>query len=209
MAEIVSAVQHGGVCGAARRKQGSRVGQGLRERVLPQHARSGDRAQHPLRRGPETCRFGVDMFNAPNSAIITGRNTTMKLRQPDGSDDHHEPAVRCVPGRYIPSRSRPSKAGFGVATDYQAPRKLQCSSASRSNLRRGPACRLPAGAGLRESLTYDPNTRPVPRLNRLLVVAGCRRDSISACAEAGSQPASPATTGRPTSAMLAAHTTRP
>ncbi len=38
----------------------------------------------------------VDMFNAPNQARITGRNTTMNLASPADSDDDHQPAVRCT-----------------------------------------------------------------------------------------------------------------
>ncbi|MGH9370723.1 MAG: hypothetical protein ACRD15_04255, partial [Vicinamibacterales bacterium] len=66
----------------------------------------------------------VDMFNAPNSAIVTNRNTTMNLPNPN------DPAtITNLPfdanGNPIDARSRPRGAGFGVATDYQAARSVQ------------------------------------------------------------------------------------
>jgi hypothetical protein len=66
----------------------------------------------------------VDMFNAPNSAIVTGRQTTMNLANPN------DPVtVTNLPfdaaGNLIESRSRPRGAGFGVANNYQAPRTVQ------------------------------------------------------------------------------------
>ena len=66
----------------------------------------------------------VDMFNAPNAAIITGRNTTANLSSPN------DPVtINNLPfdaqGNLIDSRSRPGGAGFGVATNYQAPRTVQ------------------------------------------------------------------------------------
>ena len=66
----------------------------------------------------------VDMFNAPNAAIITGRNTTANLSSPN------DPVtINNLPfdaqGNLIDSRSRPRGAGFGVATNYQAPRTVQ------------------------------------------------------------------------------------
>ena len=66
----------------------------------------------------------VDMFNAPNAAIITGRNTTMNVREPDDPTN-----ITNLPfnpdGSLIPSRSLPRGAGFGVATGYQTPRTVQ------------------------------------------------------------------------------------
>jgi hypothetical protein len=66
----------------------------------------------------------VEMFNAPNAAIITGRNTTMNLSSPN------DPVtITNLPfdasGNLIPSRSRPRDAGFGVATTYISPRTVQ------------------------------------------------------------------------------------
>ena len=66
----------------------------------------------------------VDVFNAPNAAAITNRNTTMNLQNPS------DPVtVTNLPynanGDLIDSRSRPRGAGFGVATDYQNARTVQ------------------------------------------------------------------------------------
>ena len=66
----------------------------------------------------------IDMFNAFNQAGITNRNTTMTLASPANAVD-----IQNLPfdasGNLIESRSRPRGAGFGVATNYQAPRTLQ------------------------------------------------------------------------------------
>jgi carboxypeptidase family protein len=66
----------------------------------------------------------VDLFNAPNSAIITARNTTANLSNPN------DPVtINNLPfdsqGNLIDARSRPRGAGLGVATNYQAPRTVQ------------------------------------------------------------------------------------
>jgi hypothetical protein len=74
--------------------------------------------------GSRQIQLRVDMFNAPNSAIIDGRNTTINLSNPNDPvtatnlpfDDN---------GNVIESRSRPRGAGFGVATGYQNPRSIQ------------------------------------------------------------------------------------
>jgi hypothetical protein len=66
----------------------------------------------------------VDMFNAPNEARITGRNTTMNLSNPT------DPVtITNLPydanGNLIVARSTPRNAGFGVATGYQGARSVQ------------------------------------------------------------------------------------
>jgi hypothetical protein len=66
----------------------------------------------------------VEMFNAPNAAIITGRNTTMNLSNPT------DPVtITNLPfdasGNPITSRVRPRDAGFGVANGYISPRTVQ------------------------------------------------------------------------------------
>jgi Carboxypeptidase regulatory-like domain len=66
----------------------------------------------------------VDLFNAPNSAIITGRQTTMNLANPTDPVTVTNPAFDAN-GNLIESRSRPRGAGFGVANNYQAPRSVQ------------------------------------------------------------------------------------
>ena len=64
------------------RQRRARVGHRLPARLLPERARPGDRAQHPAARGSRQLQLRVDMFNAPNQAIITDRNTTMNLASP-------------------------------------------------------------------------------------------------------------------------------
>ena len=71
-----------------------------------------------------TIQLRADLFNAPNAAIITGRNTTMNLASPN------DPVtITNLPydanGNLIDSRSRPRDAGFGVATGYLSPRTVQ------------------------------------------------------------------------------------
>lgn len=74
--------------------------------------------------GGREVQLRVDMFNAPNSAIIAGRNTTMNLTSPNDP-------VRATnlpfddAGNLITARSLPRGAGFGVANNYQAPRSVQ------------------------------------------------------------------------------------
>jgi hypothetical protein len=71
-----------------------------------------------------TLQFRLDVFNAPNTAGITARNTTMSLKSPtDPSTIQNLPFD--ADGNLIAARSRPRGAGFGVATAYQSPRMLQ------------------------------------------------------------------------------------
>jgi hypothetical protein len=74
--------------------------------------------------GNRNLQLRVDMFNAPNSAIITGRNATINLANPN------DPVTATnlpfdANGNLIDARSRPRGAGFGVANNYQAPRAVQ------------------------------------------------------------------------------------
>jgi hypothetical protein len=74
--------------------------------------------------GARTLQLRVDMFNAPNSATIANRNTTLNLTSPS------DPVTAVnlpydAAGNLIASRSLPRGAGFGVATAYQAPRSIQ------------------------------------------------------------------------------------
>ncbi len=74
--------------------------------------------------GSRNIQFRVDLFNAPNSAIITGRNTTINLSNPN------DPVTASnlpfdANGNLVASRSLPRGAGFGVATAYQNPRTVQ------------------------------------------------------------------------------------
>jgi len=66
----------------------------------------------------------ADMFNAPNQTLITGRNTTMNLSNPN------DPVtITNLPfdtnGNLVATRSQPKNAGFGVANSYQAARSVQ------------------------------------------------------------------------------------
>jgi hypothetical protein len=74
--------------------------------------------------GNRNIQLRVEMFNAPNSAIVTGRNTTMNLNTPT------DPVtVTNLPydasGNVRPALALPRGAGFGVANAYQAPRSVQ------------------------------------------------------------------------------------
>ncbi|MBM3766989.1 MAG: carboxypeptidase regulatory-like domain-containing protein [Acidobacteria bacterium] len=67
--------------------------------------------------------FRLDIFNAPNEARITGRNTTLNLVSPLDQTVTNLPFD--ASGNIIPSRSQPKNAGVGLATGYQGPRNLQ------------------------------------------------------------------------------------
>ena len=74
--------------------------------------------------GARNLQLRLDMFNAPNQAIVAGRNTTVTFASPTDAA-----AATNLPfdgsGNVIPTRSLPKNAGFGVANTYQAPRTLQ------------------------------------------------------------------------------------
>jgi hypothetical protein len=74
--------------------------------------------------GNKTLQLRVDMFNAPNAAGITGRNTTMNLNNP-GDPTTITNLPYDANGNLIASRSLPRGAGFGVVTGYQGPRTVQ------------------------------------------------------------------------------------
>ena len=74
--------------------------------------------------GGRSVQLRLDIFNAPNSAIVTGRQTTMNLASPNAPDVATNAAFDAS-GNLVDSRSRPSGAGFGVANNYQAPRTVQ------------------------------------------------------------------------------------
>jgi hypothetical protein len=73
--------------------------------------------------GGRTLQLRADMFNAPNNAQITGRQTTMTVTSPI------DPTVVNRPfdanGNLLPNRVRPNQAGFGAVTAYQAARNIQ------------------------------------------------------------------------------------
>jgi hypothetical protein len=74
--------------------------------------------------GAKNLELRVDMFNAPDSAIVTGRNTTINFSNPN------DPVtITNLPydanGNLLPNRSLPKNAGVGVANNYQNPRSIQ------------------------------------------------------------------------------------
>ena len=73
--------------------------------------------------GNRNLQFRLDVFNAPNQAIITNRNATMQLTSPLVGTQVNLPYD--ANGNLIATRSQPKNAGFGVATGYQAPRTMQ------------------------------------------------------------------------------------
>lgn len=74
--------------------------------------------------GARNLQLRVDMFNAPNSAGITGRNTGMTLASPaDPVTVSNLPYDAA--GNILPNRVRPATSGFGQANAWQAPRNVQ------------------------------------------------------------------------------------
>jgi hypothetical protein len=75
--------------------------------------------------GARNLQLRVDMFNAPNQAIVTGRNATMNLTNPSDpttiTNLPYDPAT----GQILPNRVKPSNSGFGQATAWQTPRNMQ------------------------------------------------------------------------------------
>ncbi len=74
--------------------------------------------------GGRNIQLRVDMFNAPNQAGITGRNSTISYPSPTNrtqvQNSPYDPD-----GNLIVARSLPRGAGVGVATGYQAARSIQ------------------------------------------------------------------------------------
>jgi hypothetical protein len=74
--------------------------------------------------GNRTLQLRVDMFNAPNAAGITGRNTTLQLSSvADPVTPLNLPFD--ANGNLLPNRVQPNQAGFGAVNAYQAPRTIQ------------------------------------------------------------------------------------
>jgi hypothetical protein len=74
--------------------------------------------------GSRALQLRLDVYNVPNAAGITGRNTTMNLASPS------DPVtITNLPfdasGNLVAARSLPKNAGFGAVTSYQTPRSLQ------------------------------------------------------------------------------------
>ena len=74
--------------------------------------------------GSSSVQLRLDVFNLFNQAAVTDRNRTMQMASPATNT-----VITNLPfdasGNVIDSRSRPRGAGFGVATEYQAPRTMQ------------------------------------------------------------------------------------
>jgi hypothetical protein len=87
--------------------------------------------------GGRNLQLRADVFNAPNSAGITGRNTTLQLSSPSDPITNVAPVFdpvtgllndgvnRLPSGALSPDRSKPKNAGFGVANAYQQERRVQ------------------------------------------------------------------------------------
>jgi hypothetical protein len=87
--------------------------------------------------GGRNIQLRADLFNAPNAAAITGRNTTLALSNPNDAITAVAPVFDPVTGllnngvnltstgALSVDRSKPKNAGFGVANAYQAPRNVQ------------------------------------------------------------------------------------
>ena len=74
--------------------------------------------------GSRMLQLRVDMFNAPNSAQITDRNTSLTLTSPN--DPVTAQNLPYGPdGNILPNRVRPNQAGFGAVNAYQTPRNVQ------------------------------------------------------------------------------------
>jgi hypothetical protein len=74
--------------------------------------------------GNKSFQFRLDVFNLPNQAIVTGRNTTMNVTSPTDGTALNLP-YDPVTGNTVVARSLPKNAGFGAATTYQNPRTMQ------------------------------------------------------------------------------------
>jgi hypothetical protein len=87
--------------------------------------------------GGRNLQLRADLFNAPNAAGITNRNTTLSMTTPSAPTSNAAPVFDPVTGllndgvnltstgALSTDRSKPKNAGFGVATGYQAPRNIQ------------------------------------------------------------------------------------
>jgi hypothetical protein len=73
--------------------------------------------------GQRQLQLRIDVFNAPNQATITNRNTTLNVTSPLDPTPQNLPYT--ASGDTVASRSQPKNAGFGVANAYQAPRTVQ------------------------------------------------------------------------------------
>ena len=73
--------------------------------------------------GSRTLQFRLEAFNAFNTVVYNGRNTTLQVTSPVNltqSNPQYDPA-----GNLVPTRLQPQNAGFGAATGAQAMRSMQ------------------------------------------------------------------------------------
>jgi hypothetical protein len=73
--------------------------------------------------GGREIQLRVDVFNAPDEAGVSGRNTTLSVASPIDATPANLPFDSS--DNLVVARSLPKNAGFGVANTYQAPRTLQ------------------------------------------------------------------------------------
>jgi hypothetical protein len=74
--------------------------------------------------GGRNLQLRADLFNVPNGAGITGRNTSLGLTNPSNPVTPTNLPFDDA-GNLVDARSRPRGAGFGVANNFQAPRSVQ------------------------------------------------------------------------------------
>jgi hypothetical protein len=75
--------------------------------------------------GGRNVQLRVDMFNAPNQAGITARNTSVSYPSPTSRVTPQNLPYDLTTGEVVVSRSFPRNSGFGVATNYQNARSIQ------------------------------------------------------------------------------------
>ena len=74
--------------------------------------------------GGRSIQLRVDAFNAFNNALITGRQTTMTLRNPSDPTTIVNNQYN-ADGSLNDARVKPQNAGFGAANSWQSPRTMQ------------------------------------------------------------------------------------
>ena len=73
--------------------------------------------------GNRMVQLRLEMFNAFDTVVYSGRNTTVKIQSPTDptvANPQHDSS-----GNLVPTRIRPADAGFGAATGAFAPRSMQ------------------------------------------------------------------------------------
>jgi len=73
--------------------------------------------------GSKTLQLRMDVFNLPNTAIVTNRNSTVTFTSPTDNTITNLPYD--ATGTLVPARSKPAASGFGMETAFQTPRSLQ------------------------------------------------------------------------------------